>query len=70
MVEALIFFNLITRNPVDPAHYLNCDQSSWMIERITRSKLLDIAQKDDFITRTLEGTDPSCFESQAQSAND
>ena len=70
MVEALIFFNLITRNPVDPAHYLDCDQSSWIIERIERSELLDRSQKDDFVTRTLEGTDPSCFESQAQSAND
>jgi len=65
MVEALIFFNLITRDPVDPAHYLNCEQSSWMIERIERSELLNRSQKDDFVNRTLEGTDPSCFESQA-----
>ena len=62
MVEALIFFNLITRNPVDPDHYLNCDQSNWMIERIARSDLLNYDQKRDFITRTIEGTDPSCFD--------
>jgi len=62
MVEALIFFNLITRQPVDPAHYLNCDQSNWMIERIARSELLNFDQKKDFINRTIEGTDPSCFD--------
>jgi hypothetical protein len=62
MVEALIFFNLITRQPVDPAHYLNCDQSNWMIGRIARSELLNFDQKKDFINRTIEGTDPSCFD--------
>ena len=62
MVEALIFFNLITRSPVDPEHYLNCDQSNWMIERIARSDLLNYDQKRDFITRTIEGTDTSCFD--------
>ena len=61
MVDFLIFLNLVTqREPVDPAHYLNCEQSAWMRERILRSELLDASQKLDFVTRTWEGTDPSC----------
>jgi hypothetical protein len=63
MVDFLIFLNLITqRAPVDPEHYLSCEQSAWMRERILSSELLNAGQKLDFVTRTWEGTDPSCKE--------
>ena len=63
MVDFLIFLNLITqRAPVDSEHYLSCEQSAWMRERILSSELLNAGQKFDFIERTWEGTDPSCKE--------
>jgi hypothetical protein len=47
---------------VPPEDYLRCEDYEWLKEGIQSSTLFTPSQKFDIITRWIEHTEPSCFD--------